>query len=69
MENIQIIQLPKIEDPNPYGAAEDMDQHQQWWDEHPDESDKFLHLIEQRNEVLRIMYVGARIGAGPWKIP
>ena len=61
--------VPAIEDPNPYDAIDEIEAHEKWWLNHPEASQTFLQLIEKRNEVLRIMYVGACIGAGPWRIP
>ncbi|MCB0176123.1 MAG: hypothetical protein KDJ97_36835 [Anaerolineae bacterium] len=61
--------VPAVENPNPYDTGDEIDKHEQWWDDHPNESKTFVDLLEKRNDALRIMYVGARIGAGPWKIP
>ena len=61
--------IPKIENPNPYDTSEEMDQHEQWWEDHPQESETFLRQVDQRNQRLGILYIGTLIGRGPWNVP
>ena len=61
--------IPKIENPNPYDTGEEIDQHEQWWEDHPQESETFLRQVDQRNQRLGILYIGTLIGRGPWNVP
>ena len=61
--------VPVIESPNPYEFGDDAVKHEQWWENHPAEVEQFLEGVEKRDEVFRILYVGALIGSGPWEIP
>ncbi|MEW5957680.1 MAG: hypothetical protein AB1801_08155 [Chloroflexota bacterium] len=61
--------LPTVENPNPYDPGLDIEQHDRWWEEHPQEAEKFDRLVDKRNEVLRHVYIGALIGSGPWNLP
>lgn len=61
--------LPLVENPNPYDPPQNMDEHDQWWEQHPEEAMKFDMQVDKRNEVLRCLYIGALIGSGPWNIP
>ena len=61
--------VPTIDNPNPYEFGEDADRHEQWWEDHPEYTARFLEVMEQRDQVFRILYIGALIGSGPWEIP
>ena len=61
--------LPIVENPNPFDPDLDEDQHERWWEEHPQEAEVFNRAIDKRNEVLRHLYIGAIIGSGPWNLP
>ena len=61
--------VPAVENPNPYNTGDELDRHEKWWDDHPQETETFLQLMERRNEILRVLYVGALVGSGPWEIP
>ena len=61
--------VPIVDNPNPYNPEIDEQQHEHWWDEHPQEAKKFEQEVDKRNDVLRHIYIGTLIGSGPWNIP
>jgi len=61
--------VPVVDNPNPHNPDLDEEQHEQWWEEHPQEAMKFEESVDKRNEVLRHLFIGALIGSGPWNIP
>ena len=54
--------LNTVEDPNPYDPERDLEKHEQWWDAHPGEGDKFSVDLERRMEALKLLYIGAIMG-------
>ena len=54
--------LPVVEDPNPYDPELEEEKSEQWWQEHPEVEEEFSRMFEKRDEVLRLLYVGALVG-------
>lgn len=54
--------LNTVEDPNPYDPERDLEKHEQWWDAHPGEGDKFSVDLERRTEALKLLYIGYIMG-------
>lgn len=55
--------MPIVDNPNPFDtSAEELEQHEQWWKDHPVEAEEFARNCEKRNEILRYLYIGALLG-------
>jgi hypothetical protein len=54
--------LPTTPDPNPFDDELDGAQPEQWWGEHPEEQEKLVRTLEQRDQALRHLYIGAILG-------
>jgi hypothetical protein len=61
--------VPIVDNPNPHDPDVDEDEHERWWEEHPQKAEDFERSVDRRNEILRHLYIGAVIGSGPWNLP
>jgi hypothetical protein len=61
--------IPVVENPNPYNPELNEKSHERWWQEHPEQEEKFTRDNDKRSETLRNIYIGALLGSGPWPIP
>jgi hypothetical protein len=50
--------LPRVENPNPFDVELEEQLNEQWAREHPDEMAKFEKDFEEREHILRLLYVG-----------
>lgn|GEM_PF-3304959 len=57
--------VPIVDNPNPYDPDADEDEHERWWEEHPQDAEDFERSVDRRNEILTHLYIGAIIGSGP----
>jgi hypothetical protein len=54
--------LPKTpENPNPFDVEFAEEQHELWWEEHPEEANAFSQIIDERERILDLLYLGARL--------
>lgn len=53
--------LPAIEIPNPYHQEHEAEQNEQWWTDHPTESEQFVAAFDERDTILRYLLMGAII--------
>ena len=54
--------LPVPGNPNPFDPEFEEEQHEQWWQAHPEEGEEFGRMIDKRREIFRYLYIGAAIG-------
>ena len=54
--------LPTMPDPNPLDDEIEVAQPEQWLEKHSDEQDELVQTLEQRDQALRYLYVGAILG-------
>ena len=54
--------VPIVNNPNPYDPETTEEQHEQWWDEHPEEGAKFSAKIDHRELTLLNLYIGSILG-------
>ena len=51
--------LPTVPDPNPFDDQLEGAQPEQWWEKHSEEQGELMRTLEQRDQVLRHLYIGA----------
>ena len=56
--------IPTVEDPNPYDPENEEHLHNQWWDEHPQETQEWIEINRQRSKIVQALYIGSLIGVG-----
>lgn len=54
--------LPTATNPNPYQPEVEEDQHEQWWAANPEEEETFTRTLEEREAILKYLYLGALLG-------
>jgi hypothetical protein len=54
--------LPVVKNPNPFELELEEEQHEQWWKEHPAEEEEFSRNVENRDKILRYLYIGMTLG-------
>lgn len=57
---------PLPENPNPFDAELQEEQHTQWWDIHPEQGEAFSRGIEVREKVHNLLYLGAGLRRLGW---
>lgn len=54
--------LPVLENPNPFDPEMEEQQHEQWWEEYPNEEEQYGRNVERREDILKYLYVGTLLG-------
>jgi len=54
--------LPIVETANPFDPELEEELNQRWWKEHPEAAEEFHRNFEKRDEVLKLLCVGALLG-------
>ena|SRR5258708_38301749 len=54
--------VPVVTNPNPFNVESEEEQHEQWWNDHPEVGEKFSNEVETRELRLRELFMGAVLG-------